>query len=626
MDRIEIVYKNEQEKLIEWTTSNYKNFSINPNHEGYYKHISEIDDIEIYSIINLIKERLIKTEKLEKYILCEELKDFLYYMQPGTKLHNHIDYGSNDKEDIHFRFNVCIQKPELGGNPIYSGNTIKLEERKYIICRAGLDFHTSEWISGEKAKINLSFGFMIKKQDVHMYTNREQIIKKDNSLLPISVWNIPNLNNDSLLSALTLLDNNKKYLLNYNDNINNFNVLEKYIYDLTTFHMNKKGIILDKHKHFIEFNIYKSNGNSKVHVYKDSIFSTITALNDSSVPFFFTEIDTEQYKYKEIPNKNIVYFYYPTKNSHALFNSCKYYGGLKYNCKESNIYLVTSLLESIQDYSNYYKKDNDLNLFNESLLFNENTNISTTNIHGVNLTEQLLYNNNNDKFKELFHKFLKEDADHNLLIVNDLDRQHNDYMTLFDKYGETAIDIFPLINRLKLKENNRFLKNKIIQSVLSLDVCYWIINECETKNNWIDDKLKDYNKILNVEDIPSVFSFILFVSNFYFINIRKLYNLNDDIKLNIKNIYVSKTQSFRKNSTTYIDGNLLTINIQLNDKKDYIGGEIVFYEETAETSSKNKILLNQGDMLIYNGLKPRTDNLIENGEKYVLVMDIEFIV
>ena len=95
-------------------------------------------------------------------------------MDSGTKLHMHKD--ENDSNGAQIRFNVCIQKPERGGYPFYSGKKLDIEERKYVICRAGLDLHTGGLIYGDKPKIVISFGFSIDEDDVHIYSNREKII------------------------------------------------------------------------------------------------------------------------------------------------------------------------------------------------------------------------------------------------------------------------------------------------------------------------------------------------------------------------------------------------------------------------------------------------------------------
>lgn len=176
MDDREVLNDEEKNEIINYTINNYNNFLFNNNNNGYYIHPNMINDDKITSIIKKIEERIIKKENLHNYPKNDDLDDFLYYMDSGTKLHLHKD--PNDNNGIHVRFNVCIQKPEYGGYPVYSGKTIDIKEKCYIICRAGLDYHTGGLIRGNKAKIVLSFGFSINEDHVKNYTNRDKIIKK----------------------------------------------------------------------------------------------------------------------------------------------------------------------------------------------------------------------------------------------------------------------------------------------------------------------------------------------------------------------------------------------------------------------------------------------------------------
>ena len=59
---------------------------------------------------------------------------------------------------------------------------------------------------------------------------------------------------------------------------------------------------------------------------------------------------------------------------------------------------------------------------------------------------------------------------------------------------------------------------------------------------------------------------------------------------------------------------LLSINC-LNSNFDFEGGEILI--------DNDKIKLNQGDMLIFNGKKQRSNEGIKDGEKYMLTYLID---
>lgn len=172
MSKEEIVTVEEQTLLNQWVLDNYSKFTLNPNNYGYYTYVETICDNfkhseNIKEIIDTIRGRLVEKEQLHDYPTTSQLHDFLYYMDSGTKLHFHKD--PNDPGTYHIRFNVILKIPEMGGIPIYGGKKREMVERSYIICRSGIDYHTSSVIKGNTPKILISFGFSIPKEKVDLY-------------------------------------------------------------------------------------------------------------------------------------------------------------------------------------------------------------------------------------------------------------------------------------------------------------------------------------------------------------------------------------------------------------------------------------------------------------------------
>ena len=85
-------------------------------------------------------------------------------MTNGGKLHEHKDPKSEDKE--HIRFNVYVQLPEEGGRPIYADVQHNLKERQYICCRASIDKHSATKCVGNRARIIISYGWLIPKDEI----------------------------------------------------------------------------------------------------------------------------------------------------------------------------------------------------------------------------------------------------------------------------------------------------------------------------------------------------------------------------------------------------------------------------------------------------------------------------
>jgi hypothetical protein len=609
----EIVLLDEQKAIITWINNNEDKLVSNANYYGKFINIENIEthNIDIYNIIKTIKERLIQKENLQKYSTSEEImSDFLYNNKPGTKLHLHKDRVNTPPNKTMVRFNLCIQKPDKGGRPIYAGNIIELVERSYVICRSQYDYHTSEWVYGEKSKINISFGFLIDYDDVKLYSNRENIILNN---ISVKVFNTLNVDSDTINSEANLLKN-KKYKLSHKTN---YDILEKYILDVVLSHASEKGIIFDHNTHTIEFyfNIHDNFSSNYSKKYKRSpVFSSIIFLSDNNSDILFTNIDIEAYKYKEIPQENIISIVCPKKNTNVLFDSSKYYGKIKFdpdsNCNDTCI--VINLWENIVSDCDTYNNNDGNN--NEVLNYtvSEYNNILYETINLENMVEEIVYDNNYYNIVKQIQKMKNKDI--NMIILKNIVGNNVDILMLIEKYGNIANELYPFFDNrsVNYNSNNKFHKKKIIKNILSKDVCYWIINECEMSNNWSENTLLN-SMTKSLELIPSVLSFILFSSFFWTKEIKKLYDF--DIDLNINNIFIVKNTIQTNVCNNFnCDKSFLTININLNNSNDYIGGEIIFDDDT--------INLNQGDMLVYNGQLPRNNNSVKNGVQYVLVLTI----
>lgn len=152
----EVVSIKEQAEIIDWANNNYIRFI--PNGYGrQYKLLQDLPDIP--QCVWEIKKRVIEIEKLYDYIQEPTYKDFIGYITDGGQIHPHKDRNFQDL--IHTRFNVFIQLPEEGGMPIYNHKRIQVYERTYCICHAGAYTHFCEKVKGKKARIVLSFGFLV---------------------------------------------------------------------------------------------------------------------------------------------------------------------------------------------------------------------------------------------------------------------------------------------------------------------------------------------------------------------------------------------------------------------------------------------------------------------------------
>lgn len=175
--------------ILNWLKKNNSRhyYNENPNCEGYYIFTDSLGilDKDIKDIVDAVRNRIIKNEGLNLEDTLEqplELSDIIVIMPTGTKLHVHKD--PNKVGTIQVRYNLLLQKPEKGGDAIYSGRRIDCDTGCYILCRAGLDYHTGTLIEGKLDRLLISYGFLIKEENIEKYPHIfMDIIKNKDSIL-----------------------------------------------------------------------------------------------------------------------------------------------------------------------------------------------------------------------------------------------------------------------------------------------------------------------------------------------------------------------------------------------------------------------------------------------------------
>jgi len=634
-----VVLPEEQVSIIEWINSNYSCLNQNTNASGCFCEIEQILNInkgnsknqEIYNSIVAIRNRIVEREKLQKYKTCEALPDLIYYMESGTKLHDHDDSGYKKTNDgIQIRFNVCIQKPEEGGRPIYAGKLIDLLEREYVICRAEIDKHSSEWIKGGLPKICISFGFIIDYADIHLFSNREKVIQKDLNYNNVTCFTLDNSFNYAELLSKSEINYNVKYTLDNSTFLSS--ELESTIYNIAKCSLLERGIYINRSIHSIEFLFSNDSSNKFTNEYDRRkktypILSTITTLGQSNSCIVFTNIDMESYKYKEIPQENVFFLCKSKENLTIIFDGSRYYSKLSFDessaCEDN--YLKINIWEFQQTEIEGYACDATFVNSSNYKVINV-TDFGEYTIYNDNILLKMLYNNKNENEKKKIQNILTI-HENSVIKVEAKNAETHNYDELYKKYGEIASDLFPFINSNNIINTNRFYNNKILLNTLSKDVCYWIINESEKLNNWKDSPYLNYGKYLNIEKLPAVSNFILFSANFYVMQLSKSYDLDEKLVFNISDIFVTKYDvSIGVTTDKKPDDSHFTMIIQLNDDSDYDGGEITIVAPTQDCASENQIRLKQGDMFVYNNNKLRTNGGVTKGEKYTLVFFINMLI
>jgi hypothetical protein len=289
----------------------------------------------------------------------------------------------------------------------------------------------------------------------------------------------------------------------------------------------------------------------------------------------------DTYKFKKISDENVFYIVNPldSENGYVIFDSSKFYvgEGTKIN---------------IWDELNANSETNDTAETNET---------AETNIDNDTPIEFNEITMNVDLKKIIYQPITIINSSIFAKVINHYKKV--DYTRLYEKYGNVIDDLIPFIENKELDEKNRFNRMKILQNVLSKDVCYWIMHESD-KQQWTDCVYTNYDISIPIEKMPGVLNFILFSCHFWLAEVMKIYDIQ--LGLNIVDIFIAKKTN-RTRETQISDDKFITLNIQLNETEEPI------------TYNKDKILLKQGDMLVYNKKIMR-----ERSNNYVLVIMLDF--
>jgi len=153
---MDVITEAEQTEIILWANQHYPSFEKN----GTGRQFQILNGCaNVPSCVWDIKQRIVEREGIHDAPQEPMFKDYIGYITDGGQIHPHLDRNRDGR--IHTRFNVFVQLPEKGGMPIYGEKTIQVCERHYIRCNSGIDKHYCELVEGKKARIVLSFGFLL---------------------------------------------------------------------------------------------------------------------------------------------------------------------------------------------------------------------------------------------------------------------------------------------------------------------------------------------------------------------------------------------------------------------------------------------------------------------------------
>lgn len=457
--------------------------------------------------------------------------------------------------------------------------------------------------------------------------------------------------------------NCKKIIFLLDVSKNNFDLLEKVVYDIAMFHFKRLNTIFDPCKHFIEFwvkdAIFKNNVDNSMNINSfhydcdenernnnsknyNPFMSCVSYFNDNEFPVLLTNINFEEYKFKKFENKNNIQLIFPEKNKQVTFDGSYYHGVVdifnKLNETPFERYMLAINLWNKKPLNiEYYNNSNNNLEFNKEtqlITIEENNTFKDLelnlekNIFNFNFYESMLYNNKNFNIPAEITELIKNEIEifgnknfkicYNKCVESSIKKNNNfsnlikdiNLINVFDNSNNkiTPLEVF----------YNRFLQRFSYNKLYSKNVCEWIIFESEeyAKNNggWTTRRHENYPTTdIPVVKIKNIFNFVLFSFNDIFNKIKKSYCFTEEVSFNICDLFVVKyNEQIQNKLDLHHDGSFLSINILLSDTKEFEGGGTYFDDGLT-------MFLEQGDVLVHSGKVKHAGLPVTKGTRYIMV-------
>lgn len=394
---------------------------------------------------------------------------------------------------------------------------------------------------------------------------------------------------------------------------------------LVTFHLAQQGITYDPQVHWVDIAAPKTNKMCVEYRRKQQTYPLMTLVHaPSPAHMVLTEMEMNAYKFKEFAETTVfdIYTVLPgtvlvlTRNGDAA--TPPVYLGIVDGADQATCIHVWER-DGTEHGKDALSNTDTASDPVEGIL---NTLPTTAVTHRMNdhaLVADLLYStdkaSNRDQLRECG---ALSSAPHRCTLTIAMTTSMN-YTALLNKYRQSTVDdVLAIHGDNEVTESNRFFRNKIIERVLPKEIYYWMLNEAFKNKNWRKSPYPEYDQYLRAESMPAVFSFLLFLSNFWLMDVRKKYDIEEEVRINIDDMFIAKYTDNMKpvgidayepstNKTS------LVLTVQLNSRQDFRGGDVVFEDASV-------VALHEGDMLIHYGKKKRSNGAVESGEKLVLVM------
>jgi len=439
--------------------------------------------------------------------------------------------------------------------------------------------------------------------------------------------------------------NTISYWLYNNTKIDSYS--ENYISNIINYHIERLNLQDQSSKNTIEVKILKNLDNNIFPIFKKNetektvnypILSCMIFLTDSELPFVITEIDVDNYKYKEFKNQDTLHVIFPKKNTHVVFHGNVCNGFINPNQNPEDINNEKAILINVWESEikvEYETENTKLTITTEEIENETTPEFIPLNNQIIWTNDFLTYNmyNNLLYMKKYTHEDIKA-----ILELYNKDFPHNLYLIKKSKINLKNLDLCTFKNRHNNSQpnfNNRFLQRFNIKSILSSNTCEWLMN-IVTKNDTLwkinDTNLSSfhYESYIHMMENNEMKSFTRSMLETVCDEINKSYNINienieNNGKIEITDVLLvkydknnTKNNRIKMYSNTHHDITseiMLSLPDENNNTKE---GQLMFDDGL-------DVILNKGDMIIYSNFHGYSVNKIfsENTVLYKIIIHMK---
>ena len=346
-----------------------------------------------------------------------------------------------------------------------------------------------------------------------------------------SLFDCDDVSSLETISSLLTHHGNTSYRLP--SNANTRDILEQYVSQISQFHSARLKIPLDKQS-CIEFSIITSLVNKfniiydkpnyeKTNKKNSPVCSIITNLGDCTFPLLLTEINHQQYKYKQFTDQSHNKLIFLKKYMHLVFDSSKYHGFVDIlndgNVDKPQPYLLINLWSYPLDHIPYYSSANDTtNCIVPMNFTNMNKPTATQLVDASCLKyeffERMLYGNIFSFDNQIVTNIRNSKASNIHRVVLQIKKQ-------------TTLDTVSAVENNHVydyKNDKRFIQRFICPDLFPEWICQWLTKEFTAVHNSIDNS----PNVLDISFVPNT-SFFLFANIPYiFDKLKSFYCINID--------------------------------------------------------------------------------------------------